>query len=287
MMLQIVDYQLRLGWPLWFLLFAFLARILGPDWLADGVVSVVNLVRVLFSLFRLILEGYWNGAGAYYEGCETVVDVVVGFLFPPTLPDGSIAQHPDITSPSGNEDKKGERKWPGPERRQKELVETWILLQPRGVRSRTPLEETPQVMPNSQNKCRPKVQLPTYLQVEAGGPSAVNRDMDEASVAADKDRSPVVNFGQRNSDSLEGNSDVGENDEENQENKDGDLGVADREYQDEGRGEAAENKAQNLMVMDEVLVTTSTSPMPKSLQSGNRISILVHSYPRWRPPGKC
>lgn len=286
-MLQVVDYQLSMGWPLWFLLFAFYARILGPDWLADGVVSVVNLVRVLFSLFCLILEGYWNCAGAFYEGCETIVDVAVDFLFPPTLPDGSIAQHPDITSPSGKEDKKGERKWPGPERRQKELVETGIPLQPRGVRSRTPLEELPQVMPNSQNECRPKVQLPTYPQVEAGGPSVVNRDMDDASVAADKDRNPVVNLGQRNSDSWHDNSDVGENDEEDQENKDGDLGVADREYQYEGRGEAAENKAQNLMVLNDELVTTYTSPMPESLQGGNRTSILVHSYPRWRPPGRC
>ncbi|KAI4257536.1 MAG: hypothetical protein L6R42_005587 [Xanthoria sp. 1 TBL-2021] len=267
-----------MGWPLWFLLFAFLARILGPDWLADGVVSVVNLVRVLFSLFCQISEGYWNGAGAYYEGCETIVDVVVDFLFPPSLPDGSIAQHPDITSPSGNEDKKGERKWPGPERRQRELVETGIPLQPRGVRSCTPLEETLQAESRHQRDCRPRVRLPTNPQIKAENPSAVNTDIDDASVAADKDRNPVVNFGQRNSDPLHGNSDVGENDEEIQEGRDSDLGVPDREYQDEGRGEAVQN---------EELVSTSTSPMPKSLQSGIRISILVHSYPRWRPPGKC
>ncbi|KAI4278084.1 MAG: hypothetical protein L6R38_005325 [Xanthoria sp. 2 TBL-2021] len=278
-----------MGWPLWFLLFAFLARILGPDWLADGVVSVVNLVRVFFSLFCLILEGYWKGIGAYYEGCKSIVDVVVDFLLPPSLftaPDGSIAQHPDITSPSGNQDKKGERKWPGPERHQKELVETGIPLQPRGVRSRTPLEETPQVMPSSQNKSRPKVQLPTYPPVEAGVPSAMNRDINEASIAADKDSNPVVNLGQRNSDSLDDNSDVREEAEKNEQNNDGDLGVADREYQDDSLGEAAENEEQNLMVLNDDLVTTSTSPMPESLQGGNRTPILVHSYPRWRPPGR-
>lgn len=65
MMFQVLDRQLNMEWPIWFLLSAFLARILGRDWLADGVVSLVNLVRELFSVLCHMSDRLWYLAEAY------------------------------------------------------------------------------------------------------------------------------------------------------------------------------------------------------------------------------
>ena len=246
-------------WPLWFLLFAFLARILGRDWLAGGVASLVNLVRELFSVLCHMWENVWYLANAYYNLCDSVVDTVVDaiidrleavtnkYLFPPTAAVDSGAQQTEISDPSGNEDKKRDRSEHGTERRQKELIERQkalierqeelielrIPLQPSAVRSRTPMEETSPVIPNSQNDCQPQVRLPTYSQIEAGVPQMF-KEIDAPSIVADKDGNEVANPGQRNSDSKDGDLEVGEYDEKLEGSNESDSGDVCLEYHDDG-----------------------------------------------------
>ena len=308
MMLQVLDHQLNMSWPLWFLLFAFLARILGRDWLAGGVVSLVNLVRELFSVLCHLWKGFWYRAFAIVERLDLFLDAVGDavvaavkyHLLPPIAPVDSVAQQPDTSDSYGNEDKKRERSEHGTERRQtelierqkalierqEELIELWIPLQPSAVRSRTSMEDTSRVVPNSQNDCQPQVRLPTYSQIEAGVPQMFE-EIDASSIVADKDGNPVLNPGHRNSDSINGDSEVGEYDEKLEGSNDGDSGDVDLQYHDDGLSEAAGNEERNPMVPNDKLVTTSTSPPSKILHSGNGTPIIVHSSPTWRPPGRC
>ncbi|CAO1598674.1 hypothetical protein XANCAGTX0491_002434 [Xanthoria calcicola] len=306
-------------WPFWFLLFAFLARILGRDWLADGVASLVNLVRELFSVLCHMWEIFLYLVVAYLEALQEsrtlAWDAVNGWtggsrkkhLLPPTAPVDPLAQQPDISDSYGNEDKKREICEHGTERRQneiierqkalierqkelierhKELIEHRIPLQPSAVRSRTPVEETSRVIPNSQNDCQPQVRLPTYSQIEAGVPT-VDGEIDAPSIVADKDGNPVVNPGQWNSGSNDGDLEVEQYDKKLEESNDGDPGEADLLYHHDSLIEAAGNEEQNSMVLNDELVTTSTSPPSKILHSGNGTPIVVHSSPTWRPPGRC
>lgn len=307
-MLQILDHQLNMSWPLWFLLFAFLARILGRDWLADGVASLVNLVRELFSVLCHLWAGFWNWAFAFGERVDLYLDAVGDavvaavkyHLLPAIAPVDWVAQQPDTSDSYGNENKKRERSEHGTERRQTELVERQkelierqeelielrIPLQPSAERSRTPMEETLPVIPNSQNDCQPQVRLPIYTQIGAGV-HTVDGEIHAPSIVAEKDNKPVVNPGQRDSDSVDEDLEDGEYDEKLEETNDGDLGEADLQYHDGISSGAARNEDQNPMVPNDKLVTTSTSPMPQSLHGGNRTPIIVQSSPTWRPPGRC
>lgn len=260
--------------------------------------SLVNLVRELFSLLCNLWAGFWNWAFAVGERVDlfldTVGDAVVAavkyHLLPPIAPVDSVAQQPDTSDSYGNEDKKRERSEHGTERRQtelierqEELIELRIPLQPSTVRSRTPMEETSRVIPNSQNDCQPQVRLPTYSQIEAGIPQMF-KEIDAPSVVTDKDGNPAVNPRQRNSDSINGDSEVGEYDEELEESNDGDPGEADLQYQDDGLSGAVGTEERN---PNDKPIPISTSPVPQSLQGGNRTPIIVRSSPRWRQPGRC
>ena len=271
-------------------------------------------------------EKLWYLAEAYYNLCDSVVDAVVDaiidrleavtnkYLFPPTAAVDSLAQQTEISDPSGNEDKKQERSEHGTEPRQKELIERQealierqeeliehqkelierqeelielrIPLQPSAVRSRTPMQETSPVIPKSQNDCQPQVRLPIYTQIGAGVPT-VDGEIDAPSIVADTDGNPVANPGQRNSDLVDGNLEVGEYDEKLEESNDGDHGEADLLYHHDSLIEVAGNEEQNSVVPNVKLVTTSASPPSKILHSGNGTPIIVHSSPTWRPPGRC
>ncbi|KAI4232461.1 MAG: hypothetical protein LQ349_004991 [Xanthoria aureola] len=301
-----------MSWPLWFLLFAFLARILGRDWLAGGVASLVNLVRELFSVLCHMWEIFLYLVVAYLEalqqsytlawtllmnGLEAVVNK---YPFSPIAPVDSVTQRPEIPDPFRNEDKKREKSEHGTERRQKELIERQkelierqkklielrIPLQPSDVRSRTPIEETSRVIHNNQNDYQPEVRLPIYSQIEAGVPTA-DGEIDAPSIVADKDGNPVANPDQRNSDSVDSDLEVGEHDEKLEESNDNDSGEADLLYHHESLIEVAGKEEQNSMVPNDELVTTSTSLPSKILHSGNGTPIIVHSSATWRPPGRC
>ena len=268
-------------------------------------------------------EKLWYLAEAYYNLCdltvEAVVDAIINrleavtnkYLFPPTAAVDSLAQQTEISDPSGNEDKKRERSEHGTERRQdeiierqkeiierqkelielgiplierqKELIELRIPLQPSAVRSRTPMEETSPVIPNSQNDCQPQVRLPIYSQIKASIPT-VGGEIDAPSIVADTDGNPAANPDQRNSDSIDGNFEVGEYDEKLKESNDGDPGEADLQYQDDGLSGAVGTEQRN---PNDKPIPISTSPVPQSLQGGNRTPIIVRSSPRWRQPGRC
>lgn len=236
--------------------------------------------------------------------CDRLEAVTNKYLFPPTAAVDSLTQQTEISDPSGNEDKKRERSEHGTGRRQdeiierqkalverqkeiierqEELIELRIPLQPSAVNSRTPMEETPRVIPNIQNDCQPQVRLPTYSQIETGVPQMFE-GIDAPSIVADKDGNLVANPDQRNSDSFDSDLEVVEYDEELEESNDGDPGEADLQYQDDGLSGAVGTEQRN---PNDKPIPISTSPVPQSLQGGNRTPIIVHSSPRWRQPGRC
>ncbi|KAI4208651.1 MAG: hypothetical protein LQ349_009687 [Xanthoria aureola] len=147
------------------------------------------------------------------------------------------------------------------------------------------MEETSPVIPNSQNDCQPQVRLPTYSQIEAGVPQMFE-EIDAPSVVTDKDGNPAVNPDQRNSDSVDSDLEVGEYDEKLEGINESDSGDVRLEYHDDGHREAVENEEPNPMVPNDKLVTTLTGAEPQSLHDGNQTPIIVHSSPRWRPPGR-